>query len=194
MDKFTNLLGPIFGQEPKAFVMAFDLTAFLQTVEFPDEEARIAYEAWLRRIGCTTWGSLQGMNFDSHAPEGILLGWTAALRTAIAMHQAEAGMSCTVSSNFLFVLHRSDNNSSTFSFSIPIATSSSSSLLPPFEQHPPPHPPPQVCVSLRHTYLLPIHIPLNLLRTSFLCRMNLCALASCCAYNATRYEFRYSSH
>ena len=151
--------------------MAFDLTAFLQTVEFPDEEARIAYEAWLRRIGCTTWGSLQGLNFDSHAPEGILVGWTAALHTAIAMHQAEAGMSCSVSSNFLFLTNtKSHNNSSTFSFSIPIATSFSSSLLPPFEQHPPPHPP-QVCVELRlanlHSTLFSLNIPMHCLSLSY---------------------------
>jgi hypothetical protein len=57
-------------------------------------------------------------------------------------------------SNFLLLfLHFPNNNSSTFSFSIPIATSFSSSLLPPFEQHPPPHPPPQVCVGSRRTDL-----------------------------------------
>jgi hypothetical protein len=92
---------------------------------------------------------------------------------------------------FLFLTNtKSHNNSSTFSFSIPIATSFSSSFLRPYEQHPPPHPP-QVCSTLRLANLLYIHIPLNI-PMHFLSLSYPCTPSSCCASNATRYELRYS--
>ncbi len=87
----------------------------------------------------------------------------------IACHPSPAGM-FIVESIFIFILHRSHNNSSTFSFSIPIAKSFSSSVLPPYEQHPPPHPP-QVCSTLRrtnlHSTLFFLNIPMHFLSLSY---------------------------
>ena len=80
--------------------MAFNLTEFLDSAEFPSREARQNVEAWLQEIQCTTRGTLRGLDVDRHAPAEIIIGWRAALRDAIARLQAEAGILCTVSSNF----------------------------------------------------------------------------------------------
>ena len=102
----------------------FIFEAWLDTVGFANEAARIETEALLRRSEFTTRESLLRFDVELHAPVNIPDGRKAALRTAIAMLQAEAGMSCAVSSNFPFLfLHYPNNNSSTFSVSIPIATS-----------------------------------------------------------------------
>ena len=88
--------------------MSFHLDNWLINVEFPNEIARSAVGDWLRRIDCTTGGSLRGLNLDVDAPADFPLGWTAALRTAIATLQSEAGMHyhfyvCIIEFSFLFL-------------------------------------------------------------------------------------------
>ena len=60
--------------------MAFNLTEFLASADFPSREARQNVEAWLQEIECTTRGTLRGLDVDKHAPAEIIIGWRAALR------------------------------------------------------------------------------------------------------------------
>ena len=100
----------------------FIFEAWLDTVGFANEAARTETEAFLRRSEFTTRESLLGFVVEQHAPDDFPDGRKAALRRAIAILQAEAGMS-SASSNFFYCYSTIPTTIHRLSlFSIPIAT------------------------------------------------------------------------